>query len=73
MERRNFIRITGTGAVIIGSGGFFTSCKALGEEELKVWAFAAFNRFVEVWNFNDFWKRDQNVIIIESHFLWIRK
>ena len=61
MDRRNFVRITGTGAVIIGSGGVFTSRKALGkpgfEEELKAWAFAAFNRFVEVWNFNDFWKR----------------
>ena len=61
MERRNFIKITGSSALIVGAGGLFVSCNPIGnsgyEEELKEWSFAAFDRFVEVWNFNDFWKR----------------
>jgi hypothetical protein len=27
------------------------------EDKLKEWSFAAFRRYEEVWNFNDFWKR----------------
>lgn len=27
------------------------------EDRLKEWSFAAFRRYEEVWNFNDFWKR----------------
>ena len=27
------------------------------EDKLKTWAIAAFKRFEEIWNFNDFWKR----------------
>lgn len=61
MERRNFIQITGTFATMMIGTDLLTACKSLNnnnlEDELKFKAFAAFDRFAEIWNFNDFWKR----------------
>ncbi|WP_299577994.1 hypothetical protein [uncultured Sunxiuqinia sp.] len=61
MERRNFIKLTGTFATLMIGSDLLTACKSLDnsnlEEELKIKAFAAFDRFSEIWNFNDFWKR----------------
>lgn len=61
MERRNFIQITGTFAAMMIGTDLLTACKSLNknnlEDELKFKAFAAFYRFAEIWNFNDFWKR----------------
>ncbi len=61
MERRKFIQLTGSSAALISSTGFLYACnnstESTYEETLKVWSVAAFNRFEEVWNFNDFWKR----------------
>jgi hypothetical protein len=61
MERRKFIQLTGYGSALLTSAGFFVSCetpKDLSyEEQVKQSSIAAFKRFQEVWNFNDFWKR----------------
>lgn len=61
MDRRKFIHITGSGAALMTSAGFWISCtksKEINyEQQLKEWSIAAFKRFEEVWNFNDFWKR----------------
>ncbi len=60
MERRKFIELTGTFSLLT-SAGFTYSCnnssEIITEEQLKAWAKAAFYRFKEIWNFNDFWKR----------------
>ncbi len=60
MKRRNFIQTTGSFAVFIAGSGMM-ACKNLAgnhdEEALKAWSVAAFKRFAEIWNFNDFWKR----------------
>lgn len=61
MQRRNFIQLTGTLATLMLGTDLLTACKNLNtnnlEEELKIKAFAAFDRFTGIWNFNDFWKR----------------
>ena len=59
MIRRKFIKLTGISAVFIGTGSIFTSFKNISDSgiQLKKWSIAAFKRFEEVWEFNDFWKR----------------
>ncbi len=61
MERRKFIQLTGSSAALISSTGFLYACnnstESTYEETLKEWSIAAFKRFEEIWNFNDFWKR----------------
>ena len=61
MERRKFIGLLGSCATIMTSTGILFSCKNSMdsdiEDKLKTWAIAAFKRFEEIWNFNDFWKR----------------
>ncbi len=61
MERRKFIKVSSSCATLMTSSGLFFACKnsaeAAIEDKLKTWAFAAFKRFEEIWNFNDFWKR----------------
>ncbi len=60
MERRKFIEITGSFSLLTSTGLLFScdnSSEQSDEEQLKSWAKAAFNRFEEIWNFNDFWKR----------------
>jgi len=61
MERRRFIRLLGSCASIMTSTGLLFSCKNSMdsdiEDKLLTWAIAAFKRFEEIWNFNDFWKR----------------
>lgn len=61
MERRTFLRLTGSGVALMTSAGLWTSCENPDVEEyemmLKQRSLAAFKRFKEVWNFNDFWKR----------------
>lgn len=61
MKRRKFIKITGTGALLLSSAGIYTACNTEPqfdyEVQIKQWSLAAFKRFQEVWNFNDFWKR----------------
>jgi len=61
MERRNFIHLLGTSATFIAGTTILFSCKNVVdddvEEKLKQMSFAAFKRFEEIWNFNDFWKR----------------
>lgn len=61
MDRRKFIRLSASGTALMSSAGFFIACEnkkeLTYEDELKQWSIAAFKRFQEVWNFNDFWKR----------------
>ena len=61
MNRRKFIQVTGSCAGLMTSGGFIASCKrgtnSNYEDQLKAQSIAAFKRFKEIWNFNDFWKR----------------
>ena len=63
MKRRKFIQLTGSYATIMTSSNMLfafenrTDNEIEIEQKLKKWSFAAFNRFEEVWNFNDFWKR----------------
>jgi len=61
MDRRKFIQVVRNGTLLLTTSGLYISCKNLthpdNEEKLKVWAIAAFKRFEEIWNFNDFWKR----------------
>jgi hypothetical protein len=60
MDRRKFIQVTGiSGITIIGLMPLL-SCTENGteiEKELKKQALLAFQRFEEVWDFFDFWKR----------------
>lgn len=61
MKRRNFIKNAGSFALL------FPYIKTLGniglgekwdnDQELKAECIAAFNRFEEIWEFNDFWRR----------------
>jgi hypothetical protein len=61
MKRRNFVRTAGGYALLfpcmkaLRSVGFVKDTQY--EDELKTMCVAAFNRFEEVWDFNDFWKR----------------
>ncbi len=61
MERRKFIQVAGSYATFMSGAGILTSCNKTAnyalETNLKSWSIAAFKRFREVWNFNDFWKR----------------
>lgn len=61
MDRRKFIRIAGSGTTLMSGIGisfaFKNSAISDYEDNLKAWAIAAFNRFEEIWDFNDFWKR----------------
>ncbi|MDB4581604.1 hypothetical protein N9164_00490 [Draconibacterium sp.] len=61
MDRRKFLQITASGTAIMTSAGFWISCNTSKEisyeEQIKQLSIAAFKRFKEVWNFNDFWKR----------------
>jgi len=61
MLRRKFLEQTGKGILLAGSPGLLYSCKNTKEnpyeERLKEMSLKAFERFDQVWNFNDFWKR----------------
>jgi hypothetical protein len=60
MKRRKFIKVTGISGVVCTGLFPLLSCtnnKPDIEEELKQQSLLAFNRFEDVWNFNDFWKR----------------
>lgn len=61
MKRRKFIQLVGSSATLITITGMLSACKNSNEkgieDNLKKWAIAAFKRFEEIWNFNDFWKR----------------
>lgn len=58
MERRKFIQLSGMGAASISALGILNSCSTSEPtDELKQMSIAAFKRFKEVWDFNDFWKR----------------
>ncbi len=60
MRRRNFIRITGGSAAFVTGAGILAACKTKKKsrsDNLKEQAFAAFERFKEVWDFDNFWKR----------------
>ncbi|MDX1286345.1 MAG: hypothetical protein R3182_15100, partial [Draconibacterium sp.] len=61
MDRRRFMKITGRGTTLLASIGLFEACNVETElnyeQQLKLWSIAAFKRFQEVWDFNDFWKR----------------
>src|SRR6056297_125592 len=61
MKRRHFITLAGSSAAWISAapsvGRDLFTTRELPEQELKNRSFAAFDRFREVWNFNDFWKR----------------
>ena len=61
MIRRKLIQVIGICAVSIISTMIFHSCNNVPrndyEDKLKTQSIAAFNRFKEVWDFNDFWKR----------------
>ena len=61
MKRRKFILLVGSSATIMTSPNMLFACQNATdneiEDQLKEWSFAAFKRFEEIWNFNDFWKR----------------
>lgn len=61
MYRRKLIQATGISTIIIISTMVFHSCNNVSpneyEDKLKTQSIAAFNRFEEIWDFNDFWKR----------------
>ncbi len=58
MKRRTFVRTGLLGSLAWGSVGLLPRCRpAAGDNELKERSLAAFRRFREVWDFNDFWKR----------------
>jgi len=60
MDRRDFIRVTGISGIAFSGFMPLISCSSNDpnlEEQLKQQALLAFNRFEEVWDFNDFWKR----------------
>ena len=61
MKRRKFIQLVGSSATIMTSSNMLFAYQHTTdnkiEDQLKEWSFAAFNRFEEIWNFNDFWKR----------------
>jgi hypothetical protein len=61
MKRRNFIQLTSALATLMPGSDLLTACKSASnnsfEEEIKNMAFAAFDRYAEIWNFNNFWKR----------------
>ena len=60
MKRRKFIKLTGGYSLLLSAAGPI-SCVNWSqnetEEAIKKRAIAAFRRFEEVWDFNDFWKR----------------
>jgi len=61
MKRRKFINLVGSSAAIMTSSNMLFALENESnnkiEDKLKKWSFAAFKRFEEVWDFNDFWKR----------------
>jgi len=60
MDRREFIRVTGVSGIAFSGLMPLISCSNDDpdfEALLKQQAFLAFDRFEEVWDFNDFWKR----------------
>jgi len=61
MLRREFLQHTGKGILLAGSHGYLISCQdskeKTNEDSLRQMSIAAFERFEQVWNFNDFWKR----------------
>lgn len=61
MKRRQFIRTTGSCGILISTTGTFVPFKDFYANDysntLKMRSIAAFKRFGDVWNFNDFWKR----------------
>lgn len=60
MDRREFIRVTGVSGIAFSGLMPLMSCSNDDpgfEEQLRQQALDAFNRFEEVWDFNDFWKR----------------
>jgi hypothetical protein len=61
MLRRKFLKQTGKGILLTGSPGMLYACtkgkEKTYEERLKEMSLKAFERFDQVWDFNDFWKR----------------
>ncbi len=61
MQRRNFIKTTGTYTLLFpymkNFGGAVLRKDQHFDTDLKSMCVAAFHRFEEVWEFNDFWKR----------------
>lgn len=61
MNRKKFIQLTGSYAMLfpfVKTLDNISPAKAPQyDKELKIQCVKAFNRFAEVWNFNDFWKR----------------
>jgi hypothetical protein len=61
MYRQKLIQVIVISVLIVSSPMLFHSCNNVSpvkyEDKLKTQSIAAFNRFEEVWNFNDFWKR----------------
>jgi len=66
MLRRKFLKAASEYTAFIAGSSVFLSCNTsndkdsedtFNEDSLKSMAMSAFDRFNEVWNFNDFWKR----------------
>jgi len=60
MERRKFIKITGCSTLFVAGTGALAGCSSPENKEtdkLKTQALAAFNRYKEVWDFDNFWRR----------------
>ncbi len=60
MQRRKFIEVTGASSIAITGISpllSWSSDTSKSSNELKKQALLAFERFEQVWNFNDFWKR----------------
>ncbi|WP_316801843.1 hypothetical protein [Pedobacter nototheniae] len=58
LSRGRFIKQSGVALLLIPFGNVFANFTGLeNDKDLKAKCILAFNRFSEIWNFNDFWKR----------------
>ena len=73
MKRRKFIKVTSISGVVCTGLFPLLGCSSSDpdiEEELKQQSLLAFNRFEDVWNFNDFWKRGNTFDAVL--YLWMQ-
>ena len=59
MKRREFTKLTSLATLVISGKkfGLISLEQSNDPDDIKIRSFAAFKRFEDVWDFNDFWKR----------------
>src|ERR1700740_433193 len=59
MKRREFSKLTSLATLVISGKkfGLISLEQSNDPDDIKIRSFAAFKRFEDVWDFNDFWKR----------------